>query len=98
MFVQQAVSAEDTWSDPFELRGDSHNRGQRARALLQIVQGSVASTVSLRRYGTDGTTVTSTQTFTDTYNAIEVPVTGIYDVGVATGGFGTGAITITVEQ
>lgn len=98
MVITKAITAQNQWSDKFELRGDSHNRGQRARALLQIVQGSVASTVSLRRYGTDGTTVTSTQTFTDTYNAIEVPVTGIYDVGVATGGFGTGAITITVEQ
>lgn len=97
MVITKAITAQNQWSDPFELVGDSHNRGQRARALLQIVQGTANSTVSLRRYGAAGT-VTSTQAFTATYNAIEVPVTGIYDVGVATGAFGTGAITITVEQ
>lgn len=91
-----AVSAQNTWSPKFELLGDRHFGGLPGRALLSIVQGSVASTVSLRRYDLDGAVIQIT-----TYTAgavIEVPVTGKYDVGVATGGFGTGAITVVVEQ
>jgi hypothetical protein len=97
MFIQKAVSAQNTWSDKFELRGDSHSRGLRGRCLVQIIQGSVNSTVTLRRYGPTGAVV-GTQTFTAATSVVEVPVNGLYDIGVATGGFGTGAITITVEQ
>jgi len=91
------VSAQNTWSTKFQLQGDDGHLPGR-RALVSIVQGTENSTVTLRRYGADGTTVISTQTFTASTNVVEIPVQGLYDVGVATGGFGTGAITITVEQ
>lgn len=62
MVITKAITAENQWSGPFELRGDPHNRGLRARALLQIVQGSVASTVSLRAvFGAGAITITVEQ-------------------------------------
>lgn len=96
MFVQQAVSAEDTWSDPFELRGDSHNRGLHARAL--VCASADDSTVTLRRLAGDKSTVLARLELSSTMETVEVPVTGWYDVGVAVGAYGGTAFVITVEQ
>ena len=96
MFVQQAIAAEDTWSDPFELRGDSHNRGLHARAL--VCASADDSTVTLRRLAGDKSTVLARLELSSAMETVEVPVTGWYDVGVATGNYGGTALTITVEQ
>lgn len=97
MRVQLSVSAQNTWSSKFQLQGDDGAMGQR-RAQISIVQGSADSTVSLRRYDpADNTTVIQTLTMTKG-QTVEVAVTGMYDIGVATGAFGTGACLITVEQ
>ena len=96
MMVTKAITAENQWSDVFELRGDSHNRGLPARAL--ICATSDASTVTLRRYASDGTTVVAALDLDSVMTAVEIPVTGTYDVGVATGNYGGTALTITVEQ
>ena len=95
MFVQQAVSADDTWSDPFELRGDSHNRGMASRALVCCSTG--ANTVTLQRMASDKTTPVASLQLSSVMEAIEVPVTGWYRIGVATGDF-VSAETLTVEQ
>ena len=96
MFIQQAVSAEDTWSDPFELRGDSHYRGLLARAL--ILSSDADSTVTVQRLAADQSTPVAELDLDSTMVALEVPVTGYYRVGVATGNYGGTAMTITVEQ
>ena len=95
MKVSLPVSAQNTWSAQFELLGDAHYAGKPARALVSVVQGTADSTVTLRRYS--GSTVIQSLTMTKG-QVVEVPVTGMYDIGVATGAFGTGEITITVEQ
>lgn len=96
MFIQQAVSAEDTWSDPFELRGDSHYRGLPARAL--ILSSDADSTVTLRALAGDKSTVLASLDLGSTMEDISVPATGWYSVGVATGAYGGTPLTITVKQ
>lgn len=88
-----AVAAQDTWSTSFQLQGDDSvpGKGLLRRALINISGGS---TVTVRRMS--GATVLSSKTMTST-SVLEVPVTGDYQVGVATGGF-VDATTITVEQ
>ena len=97
MRVQKSITAQNQWSNKFTLVGDDGAIGIR-RALISIVQGTADSTVSIRRYDpADGTTVISV-TKTTKSSAVEVPVEGVYDFGVATGDFGTGACLVTVEQ
>lgn len=88
------ISAENTYSSKFHLAGDG--AGWARRAL--ICAASDTSTVTLRRYASDGTTVIASLDLDSTMTAIEVPVAGTYDVGVATGNYGGTALTITVEQ
>lgn len=98
MRVQKNITAENQWSDKFKLVGDDGAIGIR-RALISTLQGTADSTVSIRRYDpADGTTVISVTKVTEPAMALEVPVEGIYDFGVATGDFGTGACLVTVEQ
>ena len=98
MRVQKNITAQNQWSEKFMLIGDDGAMGVR-RALVSILQRTAESTVSIRRYDpADGTTVIFVIKTTDPATALEVPVTGIYDVGVATGDFGTGACLVTVEQ
>ena len=94
MQVSLAVSAQNTWSDKFELLGDRHAQTSPARCLVCANRGD--STVTLRRYS--GNTVISSLDMDSTMTAVEVPATGMYDVGVATGNYGGTALTITVEQ
>lgn len=89
-----AVSAENTFSDKFHLAGDG--AGWARRAL--VCTTSDTSTVTLRRYGSDGTTVIAALTLSSVMEAVEVPVSGTYEVGVATGNYGGTALVITVEQ
>ena len=99
MKVTKAITAENQWSDVFELRGDLHNRGLNARAL--ICATSDASTVTVRRYAATTDAVTAYMASIDldsTMTELGVPVTGLYRVGVATGNYGGTALTITVEQ
>lgn len=91
-----AVSAENTWSAKFALGGDYTLGRETSRAL--ICATSDASIVTLRRYSADGTTVIASLTLDSVMTAVEIPATGIYDVGVATGNYGGAALTITVEQ
>lgn len=98
MRIQKSITTQNQWSDKFKLVGDDGAIGIR-RALISIVQGTAESTVSIRRYDpADGTTVISVIQVTDPATALEVPVEGTYDFGVATGDFGTGACLVTVEQ
>ena len=96
MRVSLAVSAENTWSAKFDLLGDVHARVKPARAL--VCSTDPDSTVTIRRYDRDGTTVVASLDLESVMTAIEVPVSGTYDVGVATGNYGGTALTITVEQ
>ncbi len=89
-----AVFAANTFSAKFQLSGDG--AGWARRAL--ICATSDTSTVTLRRYASDGTTFIASLDLDSTMTAIEVPVAGTYDVGVATGNYGGTALTITVEQ
>ena len=62
-----------------------------------IVQGATDSTVTVREYDVDGTTVIDTQTMTAS-KIIDTADGALYDVGVATGDFGSGTCLITVRQ
>ena len=96
MKTSKSITAENQWSTKFELLGDAHASTKPARAL--ICATSDASTVTLRRYASDGTTVIASLALDSVMTAVEIPVTGTYDVGVATGNYGGTALTITVEQ
>lgn len=92
----KAITAQDQWSAVFELQGDSGHMPSR-RALINATRDD--STVTLRRYAeAAGTTLLSEIKMGSTMEAVEVPVTGYYKVGVATGDYGGTALTITVEQ
>ena len=94
-----AVSAHDTWSTVFQLAGDDTipRTELPRRALINATRSD--STVTLRRYAdVAGTTLLSEIDMGSTMEAVEVPVTGYYKVGVATGNYGGTALTITVEQ
>ena len=94
IIATKSISAEDQWSDVFYLAGDG--AGWARRAL--ICATSSDSTVTLRRYASDGTTVLASIDLDSAMSTIETPVPGMYDVGVATGNYGGTALTITVEQ
>ena len=96
MKITKSITAENQWSTKFELLGDAHASTKPARAL--ICATSDASTVTLRRYAADGTTVIASLDLDSVMTAVEIPVTGTYDVGVATGNYGGTALVITVEQ
>ena len=96
MVITKAITAQNQWSDKFELRGDSHNRGLHARAL--VCASADDSTVTLRRLAGDKSTVLARLELGSTMETVEVPVTGWYDVGVAVGAYGGTAFVITVEQ
>ena len=96
MKTSKSITAENQWSTKFELLGDAHASTKPARAM--VCATSDASTVTLRRYASDGTTVIASLALDSVMTAVEVPVTGTYDVGVATGNYGGTALTITVEQ
>jgi len=88
------ISAQNTFSDKFSLAGDG--AGWTRRALICLTRSD--STVTLRRYAADGVTVIASLTISSVMAAVEVPVSGLYDVGVATGNYGGTALTVTVEQ
>ena len=96
MKTSKSITAENQWSTKFELLGDALASTKPARAL--ICATSDASTVTLRRYASDGTTVIASLDLDSVMTAVEIPVTGTYDVGVGTGNYGGTALTITVEQ
>ena len=96
MKITKSITAENQWSTKFELLGDAHASTKPSRAL--ICATSDASTVTLRRYAADGTTVIASLALDSVMTAVEAPVTGTYDVGVATGNYGGTALVITVEQ
>ena len=96
MKTTKSITAENQWSTKFELLGDALAATKPARAL--ICATSDASTVTLRRYAADGTTVIASLALDSVMTAVEAPVTGTYDVGVATGNYGGTALVITVEQ
>jgi len=90
----KAITAQDQWSSRFQLQGDDAVMGAR-RALVNINGGS---TITVRRLSenSDAATVLSSKTLTET-GVLEVPVTGIYQVGCATGDY-VDATTVVVEQ
>ena len=96
MKTSKSITAENQWSTKFELLGDAHSSTKPARAM--VCSTSDASTVTLRRYASDGTTVIASLDLDSVMTAVEAPVTGTYDVGVATGNYGGTALVITVEQ
>ena len=91
MKLTKSITAQNQWSGKFDLLGDAHAPSKPARALISIAGGS---TVTARRYS--GSTVIQSLTMTRGM-VLEVPVTGTYDIGVATGDY-VDATTITVEQ
>ena len=88
------VEAENTFSEKFHLAGDGAGWGRRAL----ICATADDSTVTLRRYNAAGDTVIASIDLGSVMEAVEVPVAGLYDVGVSTGNYGGTALTITVEQ
>ena len=92
--VSLAVSAENTFSALFHLAGDGAGWGRRALVLATRDD----STVTLRRYNAAGDTVLASIDMDSVMTAVEVPVPGLYDVGVAAGNYGGTALVITVEQ
>ena len=97
VIMQLAVSAQNTFSDKFFLSGSGSSFPGRS-ALICATRDD--STVTLRRYGASvaATTPIGTLAMGSTMEEVLVPVEGWYDVGVATGNYGAGAVTITVEQ
>lgn len=96
MIVTKAITAQDQWSAVFELLGDVHARTKPARALIAATRDD--STVTVQRLAADQSTVVGALDLDSTMVALEVPVTGWYKVGVATGAYGGTPLTITVEQ
>ena len=92
--AQLSVSAENTWYST--ANGKIRIEGGRP-FKVGIVQGSVDSTVTVREYDVDGTTLIDSQEMTES-QIVETTDGAYYDFGVATGGFGTGACLITVRQ
>lgn len=88
--TQLSVTAEDTFSDKFRVEGGRPFK-------VGIVQGITDSTVTIREYDVDGTTVIDTQTMT-TSKIVDTADGALYDVGVATGAYGSGTCLITVRQ
>lgn len=96
MVITKAITAQNQWSAVFELLGDAHARTKPARALIAATRDD--STVTVQRLAADQSTVVAQLDLDSTMVALEVPVTGYYRVGVATGSYGGTALTITVEQ
>ena len=96
MVIRKAITAQNQWSAVFELLGDTHARTKPARALIAANRDD--STVTVQRLAADQSTVVAQLDLESTMVALEVPVTGYYRVGVATGNYGGTALTITVEQ
>lgn len=88
--VSLSVTAENTFSSKFPVEGGRPFK-------VGIVQGTTGSTVTVREYDVDGTTVIDTQTLTSS-KIIDTADGALYDVGVATGNFGSGTCLITVRQ
>lgn len=88
--VQLSVTAEDTWTSKFRVEGGKPLK-------VGIVQGDTDSTVTLFEYDVDGTTVIDTQTMTES-QIVEVVDGALVEVGVATGGYGSGTCLVTVRQ
>ena len=88
--VSLSVTAENTFSSKFPVEGGRPFK-------VGIVQGTTDSTVTVREYDVDGTTVIDTQTLTSS-KIIDTADGALYDVGVATGNFGSGTCLITVRQ
>lgn len=95
--AQKAITAENQFSDKFFLAGSGSSFPGRS-ALICATRDD--ATVTLRRYGAnkEATTPLATLDMGSTMEEILVPVEGWYDVGVATGNYGAGTLTITVEQ
>jgi len=95
---QISVSAENTWSEKFNLSGDTDGFTPARRALVSQY-GGADNTITIRRYSpADGTTIISAIEITDSMTDLSIPVEGLYDIGIATGNFGSGPCLITVEQ
>lgn len=89
--VSLSVTAQNTFSAKFPVEG-----GGRP-FKVGIVQGTTDSTVTVREYDVDGTTVIDTHEITES-QIVETTDGALYDVGVATGDFGSGTCLITVRQ
>lgn len=92
--AQLTISAQNTWYST--ANGKIKIEGGRPFKVC-IVQGSADSTVTLREYDVDGTTLIDSQTMTES-QIVESVDGAQYDFGVATGDFGTGAVLVTVRQ
>lgn len=88
--VQLSVTVENTFSSKFLIEGGRPFK-------VGIVQGTTDSTVTVREYDVDGTTVIDSQEITES-QIIETTDGAYYDVGVATGDFGSGTCLITARQ
>lgn len=88
--VQLSVTAQNTFSSKFLIEGGKPFK-------VGVIQGTTDSTIILREYDVDGTTVIDTQKFASS-KIIDTADGALYDVGVATGDFGSGTCLITVRQ
>ena len=88
--VSLSVTAQNTFSAKFPVEGGRPFK-------VGIVQGTTDSTVTVREYDVDGTTVIDTHEITES-QIVETTDGALYDVGVATGDFGSGTCLITVRQ
>lgn len=88
--VSLSVTAQNTWSSKFPVEGGRPFK-------VGVVQGTTDSTVTVREYDVDGTTVIDTHEITES-QIVETTDGALYDVGVATGDFGSGTCLITVRQ
>lgn len=93
--MQIAISAENTYSNKFFLAGSGSSFPGRS---CLVCANRDDATVTLRRYDPTQTTVLAALDMGSTMEEVLVPVEGWYDIGVATGNYGAGAVTITVEQ
>ena len=96
--AQKAVTAENQFSTKFFLAGSGSSFPGRSASICANVAAH-GSTVTIRRYAGDKTTVIGIKKYVGlSIDELSVPQEGWYDIGVATGDYGGNAVTLTVEQ
>ena len=91
-----SITVENQYSDFFHLAGDG--AGWSRRCLVGCSVLDHGSTVVLNRYNAAKDAVVATIEIASSMEVVETPVPGDYKVGVPTGGYGSTAFVITVEQ
>ena len=87
--VTKEISAENTFSDPIEVKG----------TFDLSIAGTFVATVTVQRSFDGGSSWSDVETFTAPIETYGVqPTYANYRVGVATGDYGSGTVTVTLYE